>query len=217
MIYRLCLSVQPGLLQLENPQKWEGGQVYYQFPKTSGSVGIEIADVMFRVMLGNNAPNVSVVSAPLTGSVGKDGSPTGCYGSLHRNESDITFMPIEYPILDYDKVDPVQTVDEGRLSIISTYRNETSMSIEYQDLLFCSLKSFDINVWTVVVLSCFMFAGLLILRKFLDPKYGSSPLFETFSHFIGQDLTNFEDRPGRLISFTMAARFFLIIVFFILV
>ena len=91
MIYPLCLSVQPGLLQLENPKKWEGGQVYDQFPKTSGFVGIEIANVMFRAMLGNNAPNVSVVSGPLTGSAGKDGSPTGYCGSLHNNESDITF------------------------------------------------------------------------------------------------------------------------------
>ena len=32
--------------------------------------------------LGTTVPKVSIVLEPLTGTVGKDGSPAGCYGSI---------------------------------------------------------------------------------------------------------------------------------------
>ena len=61
--------------------------------------------------------------------------------------------------------------------------------------------------------------GLLRLRKCLnslreDKKQGNdlddSPIFETFSHLIGQNSSNFLDRPGRLFSFIMTLTFFLV-------
>ena len=52
-----------------------------------------------------------------------------------------------------------------------------------------------------------------------DKKQGNdlsdSPFFETFSHFIGQDSSNFLDRPEKLISLSMMSGFFLILAFYL--
>ena len=217
MIYRICLSPQPGLFYLEDPEKWYGGQVHSVYPKTSGSVGEHLAGIMFMDVLGYPAPNVSVVLESPSNSPTNDGSPKGCYGSLHRNESDITFMPIEYPVLDYDKVDPVQVVDEGPLSIISTYNVSANYSTVYADILESSFSSFDTSVWTIVVSVFLVFVGLLMIRKSLDPdkKDDLSPTFETFSHMLSQESSDFDDESGKTISFTMTFSFFLIMLYYL--
>ena len=193
------------------------GQVHSVYPKTSGSVGEYIASVMFMHVLGYPAPNVSVVLESPSDSPTNDGSPNGCYGSLHRNESDITFMPIEYPVLDYDKVDPIQVVDEGPLSIISTYNVSANYSTVYADILKSSFNSFDTNVWTIVVLAFFVFVGLLFVRKSLNPekKNDLSPTFETFSHMLSQESSDFDDESGKAISFTMTISFYLIMLYYL--
>ena len=86
MIYRICLSVQPGMLQLEDDYNWKDGQVHAQYPKTSGSVGEHITDLLLATILSQTAPNVSVSVEPLTGNERNSGTPISCYGSLHRNQ-----------------------------------------------------------------------------------------------------------------------------------
>ena len=231
MSYRACLDWQPGVIGLEEPIKWEAGQVHAEFPKMNGLLAGYV-NMVFISMFGNSAPNISLVLESGTGSVGKDGSPTGCYASVHNNESDMTFMPVEYPIYDYSKVNPVQVLQEGTLDIISTYRVEDKFSIIYADLLQSSLKSFDMNVWLVILMTFCVFAGLLWLRKCLrkfkkiaryqpvllkpEMKESSySPLFQTFVHMIGQDCNDFVDRSGNLISLIMTIGFFFILVFYL--
>ena len=181
---------------------------------------------------------ISLIFESGTGSVGKDGLPTGCYASVHNNESDFTFIPVEYSIYDYSKVNLVQVLCEEPLDIISNYRVEDKVSIVYADLLQSSLNSFDIIVWLLVIMTFFVFAGLLKfrkrLRKFKDiieykpvllgcrmakkpamKESSYNPLFETFVHMIGQDCTDFVDRSGNLISFIMTISFFLILVFYL--
>ena len=238
MPYRVCISVIPAAVQIEDPVQWEGGQVHQRYPKMSGVVAEYFVQMIMTAVLGNSAPNISLVFESGTGSVGKDGSPTGCYASIHNNGSDFTFFPVEYPIYDYSKVNPVQVLYEKPLNIISNYRVEDKVSIVYADLLQSSLNSFDIIVWLLVIMTFFVFAVLLKFRKRLrkfkevseykpvlqgyrmakKPAMKESsytPLFETFVHMIGQDCTDFVDRSGNLISFIMTISFFLILVFYL--
>ena len=114
---------------------------------------------------------------------------------------------------------------ETPLGILSSYKVEEKSPIIYADFLKDSLKSFDLTVWSVVVIVLFIFVGLLFLRKLLnslkeDTKQGNdlanSPFFETFSHLIGQESSNFLDRSGRLISLIITLGCFLILILFYL-
>ena len=207
------MTPQPGFIQIEEPHKWQNGQVHAEYPKLSGLI-VPVTHLFFT-LLGNPAPNMSLVFELGTGSVGQDGLPTGCYGSVYKNESDIALMPVEYPIKDYSKVDPIQIVYEGPLNILSAYKVDDKESIEYADLLVDSLKSFDMTIWSVIIFTFLAFVGLLVLWKSLKRTKGYSCVFETFCHMIGQESMNFEDRSGRLISFTMTVGFFFILAFFL--
>ena len=209
------MTPQPRFIQIEEPHKWKEDQINAEYPKTSGIL-VPVTNLFLTSLLSNPAPNMSLVFESGTGSVGRDGSPIGCYGSVHNNESDIALMPVEYPIKDYDKVDPVQVIYEGPLNIVSLYKVDDKESIEYADLLVNSLKSFDMTIWSVIILTFFVFTGLLVLwDSYTPPPRGYPCLFETFCHMIGQESTNFEDRSGRLISFTMTVGFFFILAFYL--
>ena len=232
-MYRICLDAQPGFLELDKPIKWQSRQVHAEYPMLTGVVA-GIADMGLRAALGDVAPNISLVLESGIGSVGKDGSPTGCYASVHNNESDLSVIPVEYPIYDYSKVDPVQVLHEGKLDIVSAYSVEEKFSIVYADLLQSSMKSFDIKLWLLIVMTFFVFSGLLLLRKVcikmnedtenqvtlrravgLMKETSYALPFETFTHMIGQDCTEFTDRSGNVISLTMTIGFFLILLFYL--
>ena len=143
-------------------------------------------------------------------------------------------MPVEYTILDYDRVNPVQVLFEGPLSIMSTYKVADKFSIIYADLLRSSMKAFDVTVWLLILVSFFVFSGLLFIRKCVNnvkeamaykpvlticrkeqkaKRYSRYlPLFETFAHFIRQKSTEFDDRSGNFISIVMTIGFFFILV-----
>ena len=214
MSYRICITVQPPYIQVEEPEKWNSGQVHAEYPKTSGALD-QVAYLYLSSLFGHPAPNMSLVFESGTGSVANDGSLSGCYGSVYNNQSDVSYTPVEYPISDFDKIDPVQVYYEGPLVMLSVYKVDGKESIVFADLLLSSLNSFDMFVWSVVVLSFFVFAALLFLRKFLQKTAEYSPVFETFTHLIGQDSTDYSDRSGRVISFIMTISFFLILVYYL--
>ena len=201
---------------LDEPSKWEHRKVHNEYPKASGSFA-QVFRSLMSTMLGDRPPNISVVIELKKGF--------DCYQSIRDNQSDITPLPIGYPIKDFNRVKPIQVLFETPLSILSTYKvDEKSSIIIYADILKNSLKSFDLTVWSVVVIVLFIFVGLLILRRLLnslkeDTKQGNdladSPFFETFSHLIGQESSNFLDRPGRLISLIITLGCFLILVFYL--
>ena len=182
----------------------------------SGGITL-MSDTILTSILGNPAPNISVTTEKLKGSFEEDGLPIGCYGSILNNESDVTFLPVEYPVVDYDKVDPVQVIHEGQLSILTNYKVDEFNKIIYADLFQNSLKSFDNVIWSLICLSFFVFAALFCIRKITHSlkKRGYSPLFETFSHIIGQETTDFSDRSGRLISMLLTSGFFFILAFYL--
>ena len=215
MAYRVCLSVQPGYIQIEETATWDGGQVHAKYPKLSGVAAEYLCNLILTSIL-RPAPNMSITSEPLSQAVGKDGLPTGCYASVHNNESDVSVMPVEYSIIDYEKVDPIQVFHEGSHSILSSYQVDDKPSIEYADLLKGSLKSFDSIIWSVSFLTFLTFSLLLCLRQSLKAlKENYHPLFESFTHLIGQESTDYSDRSGRVISFTMTTGFFFILSFYL--
>ena len=203
-------------MMLKDEKKWKASQVHAEYPEGVGGLA-QLADMLWTAMLGHPAPNISIVVEDATGSVGDDGSPTGCYASIQNNESDITANLVEYPILDFDKVDPVQVVYEGPLAIMSTYKTDEKSSLIYADFLCNSLQSFNLTIWSIILVSFFTFPCLLFIRKLIHSanNQGYSPIFETFSHLIGQQSTDFADRTGRLISFNMTIGFFLIMAFYL--
>ena len=83
-VYRVCLDQQIAIIELDDTSKWEAGQVHAENLKISG-VAAGSANLFFISMFGTSAPNISLVFESGTGSVGKDGSPTGCYASVHNN------------------------------------------------------------------------------------------------------------------------------------
>ena len=210
------MSIQPGFLHFDDPFKWEGGHVHPEYPKMSGALA-PLTDTILTSILGKPAPNISVTTEKLKGSFGKDGLPLGCYGSILNNQSDVTLFPVEYPVVDYNKADPVQVFHEGKLSILTNYKVDEVNKIIYADLLQSSLKSFDTIIWSLICLSFFVVAVLFFIRKRTRSMKirGYSPLFETFSHMIGQETTDFSDRSGRLISMVMTFGFFFILAFYL--
>ena len=215
MYYRVCLPpLTEEIYAIKKLWKWKHGQIYAEYPKASGPFA-QVIDSFMRIILGNQAPNISVVFKSMTG--------LNCYQSIKDNKSDFTPFPVGYPIKDFDRVSPVQVLSEQSLSILSTYKVEDEKDIIYEDFLNNSLKSFDLTVWSIVVIVLFIFVGLLFLRKLLnslkeDSRQGNdlrdAPFFETFSHLIGQVSSNFYDRPGTLISFLMTLGFFFILMFY---
>ena len=216
MSYRVCLSVQAGINQIEDTHNWQAGQIHSEYPKMSGPVGEHIYQFLFITVLGHPVPNISIIQEPLA-SLGTNESLTGCYRSVHNNESDLSLMPIEYPIQDYNKINPVQVLYEGPLDIISMYKVEDKYSIIFADLLLSSFKSFSIDVWIALLVTCLVFSTLLLLQELLrsDKRKAYSALFETFAHMMQQDSTDYEDRSGRLISVNMTIGFFFILAFYL--
>ena len=171
-----------------------------------------------RAILGDQAPNISLVFEPMDNF--------SYYRSLQDNGSDLTLITSGYPILeqDFQKINPVQIIHEGRLNMLSTYKVNDKNDIVYADILTASFKSFDFIVWSAISVAFFVFVGLLMLRRCLnslkqDKKQGNelkdSPIFETFSHMICQESSDFIDRPGKLISLTMTMGFFFILAYYL--
>ena len=73
MFYRICLTILPTLYVLDDPIKWQHGEVHAEYPKASGSFA-PLIDLFMLIILGNPAPNISVIIETMTGS--------GCYQSL---------------------------------------------------------------------------------------------------------------------------------------
>lgn len=215
MIYRVCNTFFPMIYYLENPAKWTGDQVHAEYPEASGAFK-QIANLQMSTLFGKRAPNISVVFESMSGK--------GCYGSVRDNQSDMTPIITAFPVEDFDKVNSVQSFFEGPLNIISTYKVDKNYSVVYADIVTTSLKSFDVEVWSLVVLVFLTFVVLLILRHCLNSSkedkkerhdLEDSPIFETFSHFIGQEPSNFLDKRGALISLTMTLGCFFIIEFYL--
>ena len=98
MFYRVCLTFVPQVYVLDNPLKWQHGQVHAEYPKASGSLA-PLIDSLMSTMLGSCAPNLSVVIERIT--------YPGCYKSIRENQSDLTPILTGYPIHDFARVNPV--------------------------------------------------------------------------------------------------------------
>ena len=215
MIYRICAIQAPNFIVFQNENEWDSSHVHDEWPKTSGVASKYYYDIILRAILGEKPPNISFVFEPMKG--------LGCYSSVRDNYSDFTIVKSGYHVQDFDKVNPVQVMTEGPLKILSTYKVD-EYEIVYTDILSTSVCSFDATVWAAFVVAFLGFVVLLVLRKRAnsckrDKKQGNdlgdSPIFETFSHMISQDSSDFTDNFGKVISLTMTIGFFFIVVYYL--
>ena len=87
------------------------------------------------------------------------GQFTGCYGSLYRNESDVSLVALDDPFYDYDKVNPYQILMEYPLSIFQAYNaTDTFISV---DIFKEGINSFPIDFWILILKTVLFFAFIL--------------------------------------------------------
>ena len=125
LIYRFCVTTIPGVFEIvDYESKWAGGQIHDQFPKIRGSWSYLFDMTLSRIFKSLKA-NISLNVEKELGSKKKDGTLTGCYRSIRDNESDVSMVFIDFPTIDYEKVDPYQIVMENPLKIMSGYHSKT--------------------------------------------------------------------------------------------
>ena len=97
------------------------------------------------------------------------GQLTGCYGSLYRNESDLSILALDDPYYDYDKVNPFQVLMEYPLTIGQVYNaSDTFLKV---DIFKEGINSFSINIWTLIMMTLFYFSFLFFnIDYFIEKK-----------------------------------------------
>jgi len=94
------------------------------------------------------------------------GNYSGCYGSLMRNESDITITSIEDPTDDYSRVRPFRIITDDKLAIQQAYnRSKSAIKI---DIFQTGFKSFQVHVWIVILLTAVVFGILFFWIERMD-------------------------------------------------
>jgi len=107
----------------------------------------------------------------------RDGSYSGCLRSIRDNQTDIGAFPINFPVDDYEKVNPYQVYFEAPLMILSTYHvfPLNLNGIEYTDFLTNSFGSFDAFTWIVLAFSMIVFVVIIYSNDIL--KFRTRPRF----------------------------------------
>ena len=227
-VYRICFLELPGVLDFANKDKSIDGRITTERPIITGSAE-KTFTLMVDIALGRYSFNYTTIRSESIGGIAKDGTMTGCYRSMYDNQTDFSFAPIDYPIHDLKKLNPVQVYFEQPLEIISIYHVDPKASVVYSDILKSSLSSsFSINTWMMIFTSFIVLSVLLWLRGILvsrikavnkqidpQPESWSQAVYQTFCHLIQQETRDFDDFAGTLISVTMTVGFFFIITVFL--
>ena len=239
-VYRICFLEVPGVLEFKNKDKSIDGRITTDRLIFAGSAE-KTFNLMVDIALGRNSFNYTTIRSESFGGIAKDGTMTGCYRSMYDNQSDFTFGPIDYPINDLKRLDPVQIYFDQPLKIVSVYHVDPKPNIIYADILKSSLSSsFTINTWMMIFTASIVLSVLLWLRGVLvskikavnkrmlakrrkkkvkhkdrKPESLSQAIYQTFCHFIRQETRNFDDFAGSLISITMTICFFFITTVFL--
>ena len=161
---------------------------------------------------------------------------TGCYRSTYQNQTDFSFVVVDYPVHDSERLNPIQVYFEEAAKIISIYHLDPKPSVVYSDILGSSLaSSFRINTWMTIFMAFIVLSLLLWLRGILvsrtkaihkrmwaarrehrvkrknpQPESLSQAVYQTFCHFLQQQTQQFDDFTGSLMSVMMVVCFFFI-------
>ena len=215
-VYRICAVTMPFLFEVADYEsKWASGKIHDEFPRLEGPFSF-ITDSILTDISKNFKGNFSLNLEKEAGSKKKDGTLIGCYRSIRDNESDISIVPVDYPTIDYDKVDPYQILMESPLKIMSGYRSETKAKVSFNDFILTSIQSFDRQTWFAVLAMVLAFAGLWMTKRALFPNNEDvsmrrtifETLWDTFLLFISQQSTVYSRFVDRFLSILMTLSFF---------
>ena len=215
-VYRFCTTTIPEVFDIVDKEKWEEGQIHDEFPETWGAFSYLFNTIMsdiFKSLKGNYSINIESQA----GYKMKNGTYTGCYGSIRDNKSDFSLTFVDFPTDEYDKIEPYQIVLETPLKILSFYRVIKSVGT-VNDFLLNSTKSFDDETWFSVFVLILCFIGLLITKRCLSGKRCRISLrriighcvWETLLHFISCESTEYRKFIDRFLSIFMTLSFFLL-------
>ena len=216
-VYRFCMVPTPLVFEIEDYEsKWAGGQIRNEFPKFTGSWThmTETLSSLFK----NLRTNISLIVESEIGMRKSNGTLTGCYRSVRDNESDISIFVIDFPTVDFERVEPYQVLMEDSLKIMSGYRSETEADVSFNDFILTSIKSFDNQTWFAVLVMVSAFFGLWMIKRslFRDDNHVSlrrkiaQTLWDTLLLFISQESTDYDKFLDRLLSILMTLSFFLL-------
>ena len=234
-VYRVCFLEVQGILEVHNKEKFLNGHISSDKLLLTGSVSKAFSFVT-EFVFGSDTMNLTAVRSESIGGIMKDGTMTGCYRSMYENETDLALVLVDYPVHDFQRLDPVQVFFEDPAKIISMYHVDPKPSIVYSDIVKSSLtSSFSTNTWMTIFMAFIILSVLLWLRGVLvsrikavnkrmlakrrgnrvkrkDPKPESlsEAVYQTFCHFIQQQTQQFDDFGGSLISIMMVVCFFFI-------
>ena len=217
-VYRICAIIVPFTFEVADYEsKWASGQIHEEFPQIEGPLSYFI-NTWIPYFSKSLRANFSLEVEKEVGTKKKDGTLTGCYRSIRDNKSDISIVPIDYPTIDYDKVDPFQILMESPLKILSAYHSEPKPDVSFNDFILTSIKSFDRHTWFAVLSMVLAFAGLWIVTRTLFPgnenvsmrKAIFEFLWDTLLLFISQESKDFYNFMDRLLSILMTISFFLL-------
>ena len=215
-VYRFCVVSFPVLAEIADyDSKWAAGQIRDEFPKIEGTYSSLIDSTVSPFFKAFKA-NLSLVMEKEFGMKKKDGTLTGCYRSIRDNESDVAVAIIDFPTIDYDKVDPYQVLMEDSVKIMSGYESKIEADYSFNDFILTSMKSFDSQTWFAVLVMVTAFFGLWMTKRalFLDNHHVSlrrriaEALWDTLLLFISQESTDYDKFLDRLLSILMTLSFF---------
>src|SRR5205814_64540 len=130
----------------------------------------EFPNLMWAIAMKGRHINVTLNIVHDFGSKDEKGQPIGCYRSLYANESDVAFVPIDYPTDSdhFDRVFPYIIMWEENEVIISPYNRTYEKDNELADILATSLKSFQLSLWILILITLVIFALLLYIFPVWD-------------------------------------------------
>ena len=207
--YRICLIHVDGMMEIKYPQMWTNGQVNQGLPEMKGTVSF-VSKIIQDYLVSHHLDLNTTVE--VTSKV------TGCYDSIRDNRTDFAVSLQTFPIQDYESVLPFQVLLESGLQILSPYTLRDLDHITYTDFFTTSLKSFSKSLWIMIWFVFSVFCFLLWIRKKVDPRRKYEPrsvVFETLCHLAGCETTDFNNKSGRLISFTMTIGFFFVFAYYL--
>ena len=214
--YRCCIITAPWLFEVvDYDSKWAGRQIRNEFPKIGGSFSY-VLDSTVSPIFKNLGVNISLILEQEFGTKRKDGTLTGCYRSIRDNESDIAMAAIDFPTIDYDKVDPYQILMEDSVKIMSGYHSQAEADVTFNDIILTSIESFNSQTWFAVLAMVAAFFGLWMIKRSLFPDNNhmslrrriAEALWDTLLLFISQESTDYYNFLDRLLSILMTLSFF---------
>jgi len=158
-VIRCCFIKSSELLAIKNVEE---GKIYgCDYELEFEGVLKNLGSFLFDLLIGCSVNfNYSFVFEEDFGSKDEEtGQFTGCYGSLYRNESDLSLVALDDPFYDYDKVNPYQILMDYPLSIAQAYNaTDTFISV---DIFKEGIHSFPIDFWILIFETVLFFAFIL--------------------------------------------------------